>query len=76
MNWPEKQLGLPILAINSYVIKDNYGKTITGPRILTNGTILININNDKDVQAVNSYILIKDLIEDMDANTQSILDEY
>lgn len=76
MNWNEDQLSDKILAVNSYTLKNNYGSLISGPRVLSDGTIIVNINKEEDVRIVNAYLKRKYLLENKDDKINMILDRY
>ena len=75
--WPLQTT--PILAVNSYTESDDLFLTVTGihgPRILENGTIIVNVNKDSDITIVNSYLIRKDKIENPSEEDQKVINKY
>lgn len=76
MDWNENALGNKILGLNNYILKDNYGKIVEGPRVLSDGTIVVNINKPGDVQIVCNYLNRKYKLENISTETEDILKRY
>ena len=76
MDWNDDILGAKILGLNNYIMVDNYGKVIEGPRVLSDGTIVVNINKREDVQIVCNYLNRKYKLENVSEETIDILKRY